>query len=1122
MIMEIIKNKAFKKLGPLLFFFVLSVCIIFSWFKEGLPYGGGDVGLQTFNSSWYAQNAQYIWWEATAPGFPVPQGLTSVSLHFFFSILEKIGFLPWMLQASLFFIFLFLMGYGMYLFVRSILKEEKRIYAVLAGLFYMLNPYMMIQVWHRFIHNTMFLAAVLPFLTYFWLRWIQKGELKNLLIFLLINLLSVYLYGSLAFIVTVWLWFFLITLGRGCLPWLGFKNLARLGWHFALGLILWILINSWWLIPMFIVGPGLFSEQHSIEESIATLINLGLQTSMPFMLQVVNPYYLFQQLDLGKIYLTTPYMIMPWLLSFTVFIGLIKGFYSKNVAFWSVIFVIIVFLSKGAAEPFSKLYILGFTNFYPLGIIRNPFEKIGILMPFLSSILFAFGILWLFNFFKNRIGSNGSFFLITILVFALAVFSFPMFTGGVLGNPTNPGYVKVPDDIGKADKWIKSQKTEGKILHLPLSWNEDVKYRWEHGYSGLDPNALLFTSLPSISHGFSLKALDNELALLSLIFSKQYSGYKVQTLKLLQDFDVRFVVLHKDTDWLGDGLYDPLEAEQSLNGLDFVEKKVQFGNLIIYEIKNEFYQPKIILSDASVFIYPTAGEFSIWPRLLTSTAQFVGPVNNEAINLSEDTKSRNFVFPKSSFVYGQVQENIQLMTDLTFINSRLEQLKSFFNQNGLILSRDLTEQLIMSSQVLTEITKESNALFKSKLDDYRISIAKTFRKQVDYAVFSSPGSESIISSYFRTHLTILKVLENKAEGEERKYIAEIESLIKQNLLDEGILPETTEENAEERQILQYEIPVMGGYDILKAGSFTGTQITVNGTSKLLAGRIQGDFMSFGKMDLNPGTLEISYPLMFSENLAPPREASEVVSVSQSQAYIEVPVRSVKGGDLLRLSVDAKMTQGNGFYVSLYENNEAYSKQGIEPPSSSKEPVTLNSGDDWRKITLNIRLKPTTETATFVIFLPASNNVFSAPLLSIKDIKIQKILTEPIILTDASTAETRSSMATIEKIERKSPVEYIGKINIDKPTFLFFKESYHSGWELSLLKDDQVYVQDKHLVGNFYGNVWYVNKLGEYNFKIQFKPNGFVIKGIMISSSVLLLLCIVLLTKRFIVKTKGKI
>src|SRR3989344_4548200 len=237
---------------PILFFLILSGILIFSWFRFGLMYGGGDTGLPTYNPSGMVEIAKSIWWDALAPGIPVAQGLTSVPLLFFLSIPQSLGAGPVFIQGFLFFILLFLMGYGMYLLASYLFKDHSFL-AITAGIFYLFNPYMMIQIWHRFIHNSIVFVAFLPFLILTWLWWIRKRNPGYLLLFLITNFLAVYVYGTIAFIVTVWMLLTLLTLLEILIPWKGKKAVLKLSATFIVGFLAWLLTNSWWLIPTFSV-----------------------------------------------------------------------------------------------------------------------------------------------------------------------------------------------------------------------------------------------------------------------------------------------------------------------------------------------------------------------------------------------------------------------------------------------------------------------------------------------------------------------------------------------------------------------------------------------------------------------------------------------------------------------------------------------------------------------------------------------------------------------------------------------------------------------------------------------------------------------------------------------------
>src|SRR5260221_8662550 len=76
---------------PISILLIISTVLIASWFRYGLMYGGGDVGLPTYDPLRLLSIIKNVWWEAHAPGFPYPSGLTAIPLYFILSLLQTVG-----------------------------------------------------------------------------------------------------------------------------------------------------------------------------------------------------------------------------------------------------------------------------------------------------------------------------------------------------------------------------------------------------------------------------------------------------------------------------------------------------------------------------------------------------------------------------------------------------------------------------------------------------------------------------------------------------------------------------------------------------------------------------------------------------------------------------------------------------------------------------------------------------------------------------------------------------------------------------------------------------------------------------------------------------------------------
>lgn len=960
-------------------FILISTLLIFNWFKAGYIYGGGDVGLQTYDPARRLEVEKFVWWESVGPGSPLPQGLSTIPFQFSLYLLQSLGFSPVALQAALFFLLLTLMGFGMYLFLKHKMTEGLQIYPLIGGLFYMLNPYIMISVWHRFIHTTIMLAAVLPFFALFWDKWIREGKTRYLIFFLVASLLSVYVFGTYAYIITVWIFLLLITVTT-VVPF-NKKLLFKAGGRFLFGFVIWILLNCWWILPIAKISPALLSSQHQTSESIETLVYISAQAILPYSLQLINPYYLFFQADFGGIYKSFFFQIIPWIFTALILTGLIRSFKTVTFSLFGIFYLFSVFLAKGAAPPFGQIFIAGFKNIFALGVFRNPFEKTGLILVFFTTVLFILGIKTILEKLKNPIYGKAFLLLPTVLIL---VFSWPMFAGKIFGTVEKPAFVKVPQSYQQADGWLREQKEngllDGKILHLPLTRLESVRYNWEFGYNGLEPSDTFFTAYPSISRGFNVQRVDDVLTALSLIFRKS-SEDEGRVLRLLQAFNVRFIVLHKDLNWLGADVDNPDEVEQALNGLNFIKKKVQFEDLIIYQVEDDYFKPRIEFSDNLSLVYPQESNMKVGPWLVSRVENFfVSPVQARKIDESIASLVREtLIFP----------ENVS-------------------------------------------VDPEASA---SSIYNFWVDAAK------DYELLANPQISDI-------------------------YINKVDNI---NSL-------------------------------------------VNGQSTTLQLKTAGNMVSLGVVNLKQGLNQISFVSPVPVNLIPAftnlekvgninllDEVVQMIPVLNSPAVIESPLGKTFGNDIYQVSFEGQIPAGVFFYIQVIQDSDAEDKSGKNPRISLQIPANPSIGWQAYKFNLPALSTVTREAKVRLLAATTSNQVINGGNILIKNLQIVKTLSHDIFLRNSNLNDTKTDSAgEVLSFTKINPTRYEGVVNLQKPGFLFFKETYHPGWKLQLKKADQVFIADNHYLGLLYGNAWYIGQEGEYQFKITFEPQKNLYYGIFLS------------------------
>ena len=215
------------------------------------------------------------------------------------------------------------------------------------------------------------------------------------------------MFGTIAYVFPLWLIMSLFSISEIFLPWENKSHLIKILWRSALGSAFWILLNSWWLIPVATVSQGIASQQHNIWESIETLIVISKQAILPYSLQLGNSFYLFDQTELGEIYKSFFFRVIPWLGVIVIFYGMVYSLKKKYLAPYVLIYLVIIMLAKGTSPPFGQPFLLLFSKSFAFGLLRNPFEKIGILLPLVSSILFALGIEGFFNWSNKILSKTG-------------------------------------------------------------------------------------------------------------------------------------------------------------------------------------------------------------------------------------------------------------------------------------------------------------------------------------------------------------------------------------------------------------------------------------------------------------------------------------------------------------------------------------------------------------------------------------------------------------------------------------------------------------------------------------------------------------------------------------------
>ncbi|KKQ98117.1 MAG: hypothetical protein UT23_C0005G0040 [Candidatus Woesebacteria bacterium GW2011_GWA1_39_12] len=550
----------------LLLFFVISIFLTLQWFKSGKFIATGEEGLTIYNPSRTLELYNSVWYE-TGTGAPSPVYLPRVT--FFAALSFGSQFLDgYKLQAFVYFVFLFLGLFGTFLLVKYLTQSVET--SFISALFYLFNLYVQSQIWNRYLYASITLWVFLPFFLYFLIVWLVEKKTIFLLFFILTGFFASNSYGHPALLINLWfsaLLFLIIILLFNVRNKKVIKN--YLG-RFSAAFVIWILTNLWWIYPYVKIAGASFSEISDWSANFSSLT--GVSKSFPalqilFLRQasffgVDGPWYPFYQ------------SVVIWVISILILavvaIGIFTSRKNKYFLFLIELLLIGLFLNKGSNPPFGYTFYKSLFSYLPFtAILRNPYEKLGLLFVLPYSIFFGYGINWLYTKTKKPFGTVVA---SLALVICCGILVLPMWTGKVYGKSVR---VEVPDYYNQTNDYLKERMGDGRILVLPIIPGDGVKYTW--GYQGIEPSEFLFDR-PSISKVLRAQYFDDKYMNLYAEFVSQ-KDYDEN----LKQMNISHIVLHHDQDEEVSSASSSAEVKETLTENENTSFLKDIGELSIYE-----------------------------------------------------------------------------------------------------------------------------------------------------------------------------------------------------------------------------------------------------------------------------------------------------------------------------------------------------------------------------------------------------------------------------------------------------------------------------------------------------------------------------------------------------------
>jgi len=521
--------------------------------------------------------------------------------------LSKLG-LNGVTAEKLCFIFCFAgAGLSMYALLR-VLVPGRRLAALGAALFYMLNPYTMVVRWYE-LNLWIFFYTLIPLLLAMFALSLRTGRKMHMAGFLLVSLLITMSHANLGSVVMV-----ALVLGGYLATYLVLNRRSREKIKKALACtlilaVLWLGISGWWILP----SLASLRQEASFRQKTETTMELVEMTSRDSTWDRVlrlRGYWAFNEEYMGSgdplftyagSYNRAYIDILGWLIPALGLAGLWGARRHKELFWPGILWLGSLFFMKGLQPPLGGLTRWIFESIPGMSIFRHPFDKFGMLALLGLAPLVGMGLDGLYRLIRSRIGKRttgiacGAAVCAAAAVILLVVLVWPMWTGEVIygGGEVMPSYRvrEIPYAYRQAVSWLEEQRGESFRI-LPLPYNRSfwtlALFDW---YQGSDPSRMILESdLATPSSGY----FGGDVA--------EQAAYGVLTgedcgRSLCRLLNVKYLMLRKDVNWemlSGDiratqnGVKDECiytllpEMRRSLDGLDWLEPVADFGDLAFY------------------------------------------------------------------------------------------------------------------------------------------------------------------------------------------------------------------------------------------------------------------------------------------------------------------------------------------------------------------------------------------------------------------------------------------------------------------------------------------------------------------------------------------------------------
>lgn len=1140
--------------------FIIGLFLVVVWLPDKVIIAGGDIGIPVLSPLKVLREQSYAWWDTHATGIISPTTYTALPFYLVLTILEKFGLTADINQKILFLAIIF--GGAVSIYFLALNLSFKKWTASLAALFYIFNL-ASLSVWQRGIHNAMLMLLFAP-LTLLILVWgIKQKKYSSIILINIVSLLLSYTDGALGYIFSLWLLWTLYVLVILIDQWKDKATRNFLFTYYLIFFVSWFGTNLWWIIHLlsssnYILGS--FSESELKARGSDVLVGLKAYHEPSFILRGVSRFYNYVVKDWGNIYLTPGFVLLSWIPPLVIFYTtLVKENYKS--AYWKFLILLIsvvLIVSKGVNAPLGLLNKIPYDLFQFLAPLRNPYEKVGILLTIPYALLFAQGVSQINILLKNKKFRNLNLVVFLAVILCLTVLVWPLWLGKIFVSEYRKYDVAIPSYYSQANDWLKEKvkMDDTRILHLPLAWGESIDYNWD--YTGIEPSQYFFNG-SSLGYQIGIPSVDSRIRDLIINVHNQDTT-NIQ--KALASLNVGWVIIHNETLYKSRILEPPEEINKWLDTKPyFLEHVIDFGPLSILRVKDQYRAGHFYSESKLVNITKpkTLSAIGIWDDINTLNDGFLTEIQKNQQDQLSKYINKNVVFPKSKIKYSplgsinaeaalkEVATVKQLSDSLLYPLIILkEKVLSFLNQDDSVINcfnlsgKRLLEAALLARQNKVDKTNETLKRYESQLNECMQVSDETMM-----AYLNNSAVRDVILGQLVRERAILKSEFNTAststEGDKAK------NILNEYLANLGLSPKfepTQPEGGKQIFIFSYSAVKEGSYSLELEKPRSEL---IKTPPKII--QIDDKVVNFTPIDVENNS--IKYP-----------------SYQFSEGFHEIHIQTDEGDNLLKDSLEAKKIQPDlGFTVetdpSTHEtffsgeastrsvslafdlpkvdieqsydvSFETYFDQGAPPVFSMvhktdpldilgnvKPAVKLDLQFNsypvlWSLVTYNYTPPLNAKSAQVVFTLTPWNDCLATHSVSecsslggqykfdrptdakFRRVKVTKLFDADLVLKEENNTGTQKIGTVDIKWDKVDPTLYNLHLSNQKPPYIIvFSETFHPLWQLTDSSGKKIAVS--HFSINGFANGWFVDKKLDDNIKVRFVLQDSFTEGIILTA-----------------------